>query len=46
MSKNLFFGNKRPKWPLAMYVGSGLCTWAKACVCRHIPAYAARVSEV
>ena len=34
MSKNLF-----------LYVGSSLCTRAKACVRRHSPAYVARVSE-
>ena len=32
--------------PRTMYVGNSLRLWAKACVRRHIPTYAARVSEV
>ena len=29
--------------PRSTYVGSGLCTWAKACIHRHTPAYTTRV---
>ena len=43
MHKNLFLeiNDQSGHWP--MYVGRGLRTWAKACICRHKPAYATRV---
>ena len=45
MHKNIFLEIKDQSGPWPTYVGSGLCTWAKACVRRHNPAYAARVSK-
>ena len=46
MNKNLFLKINDQSGHRLMYVGSDLHMWAKACVRRHIPAYAARVSEV
>ena len=45
MSKKLFLEINDQSGPQLKYVGSGLCTWAKACVRRHIPVYTARVLE-
>ena len=45
MHKNIFLEINDQSGPRPMYVGSGLHTWAKACVHKHIPAYVARVSE-
>ena len=39
------FGKKDQSGPRSTYVGSGLHTWAKACVCRHAPVYVAKVLE-
>ena len=46
MSKNLFLKIKDQSGPQPTYVGSSLRTWAKACIYRHILAYAAKVSEI
>ena len=46
MIKNLFLVINEQSGPKTTYVGSSLRMWAKACVRRHIPAYAARVSKV
>ena len=45
MSKNLILkiNDQSGSWPT--YMGSTLCTRAKACVCKHTPAYAAQVSK-
>ena len=45
MSKNIFLGTKNQSGPRPMYVDSGLCTWAKACVHRHTSAHATKVLE-
>ena len=45
MHKNLFLKINGQSSPWPMYVGSGLHMWAKACVRRHIPVYAAKVLE-
>ena len=45
MHKNLFLEINDQSGPRPTYVGHGLCTWAKACVRRHIPMYATRVSK-
>ena len=46
MHKNLFLKIKYLSGPWPTYVGNGLRTWAKACVHRYNPTYAARVSKV
>ena len=46
MSKNLFLEINDQRGHRPMYVGYSLRTWAKACVRRHTPVYAIRVSEV
>ena len=45
MSKNLFLeiNDQRGPWPT--YMGSILHMWAKACIRRHTPTYAAKVSK-
>ena len=43
MSKNVFLEIKDQSGPRPTYVVISLPTWAKACVCRHISAYATRV---
>ena len=45
MSNNLFLEIKDQSGSQSTYLGSGLHTWAKACVRRHTPAYAAKASK-
>ena len=45
MHKNLFLEIKDQSGPWPTYMGNDLRTQAKACVRRHIPVYATRVSE-
>ena len=45
MSNNLFLEIKDQSGPRPMYMGSSLRAWAKACIRRHTPMYAARVLE-
>ena len=45
MSKNLFLEIKDQSGPRPTYVGSGLRTWAKACVHNYTPVYATKVLE-